>query len=127
MGATISYGPRRAPGESGMVWFVADCSGKRSGTAQERTVAFHEWRHVLVVAYHADVLTSAPDIENLSDDQRAWVVHSAALWREAHRVAADHPGMDPGDVYHALRCLELPPAERLRRGLTRVRRRPHIR
>jgi hypothetical protein len=35
--------------------------------------------------------------------------------------------MDPGDVYHALRCLELPPAERLHRGLTRVRRRPHTR
>jgi hypothetical protein len=29
--------------------------------------------------------------------------------------------MDAGDVYHALRTLDLPPAERLRRGLSRVR------
>jgi hypothetical protein len=66
-------------------------------------------------------------MDSLPDDERAWLVKSEALWREAHRVAADHPGMDPGDVYHALRCLALPPAERLRRGLTRVRRRPHTR
>jgi hypothetical protein len=32
--------------------------------------------------------------------------------------------LDAGDVYHALRTLELTPAERLRRGLTRVRVRP---
>lgn len=98
-----------------MVWFAADCSGKTLR------------RRALVVAYHAGVLTSGPDIEHLSDDQRAWLVHSEILWREAHRVTAEHPGMDPGDVYHALRCLELPPAERLHRGLTRVRRRPHTR
>ena len=37
-----------------------------------------------------------------------------------------HAGMDAGDVYHALRCLELPPEQRLSRGLTRVRHRPHL-
>ena len=66
-----------------------------------------------------------PDIEKLADDQRAWLVHSETLWREAHRIVAQHPGIEPGDVYHALRCLELPPDERLRRGLTRVQHRPH--
>jgi hypothetical protein len=65
------------------------------------------------------------EIENLTDEQREWALHSEALWREAHSVAAAHPGIDPGDVYHALRCLELLPSERLRRGLTRVRTRPH--
>jgi hypothetical protein len=64
-------------------------------------------------------------LENLTDEQRTWLIHSETLWREAHRIAAAPAGMDPGDVYHALRCLELPPAERLRRGLTRVRHRPH--
>jgi hypothetical protein len=58
------------------------------------------------------VPSGGPDIEKLADDQRAWLVHSEALWRQAHRIAAEYPGMDPGDVYHALRCLELPPAAR---------------
>lgn len=65
------------------------------------------------------------DIGNLTQDQQAWVRHSEALWREAHAIAAANPGMDPGDVYHALRSLELTPAERLSRGLTRVRPRLH--
>lgn len=68
-----------------------------------------------------------PEIQNLTEDERAWVYHSEALWREAHGIAAANAGVDPGDVYHALRCLELPPAERLHRGLTRVRDRSHLR
>ena len=74
-------------------------------------------------------LVSAPptDIEHLTEDERAWVLHSEALWREAHAIARATAGVDPGDIYHALRCLELPPAARLRRGLTRVRHRPHTR
>ncbi len=67
-----------------------------------------------------------PELENLTDQQRDWVLHTEALWREAHVIAAANPGMDPGDVYHALRCLEFPPAQRLGRGLTRVRNRPHL-
>ena len=67
-----------------------------------------------------------PDIETLTDQARDWLLHSEALWREAHAIAAAHPGVDPGDVYHALKCLELPPAKRLGRGLTRVRTRPHV-
>jgi len=64
---------------------------------------------------------------DLTPEQRAWVVHSEALWRKAHGIASTRPDLDVGDVYHALRSLELPPAERLRRGLTRVRVRAHPR
>jgi len=67
------------------------------------------------------------DVESLTEAERAWFLHSEELWRRAHVIAADHPGLDPGDVYHALRALELTPSERLRRGLTRVQRRPHTR
>lgn len=65
--------------------------------------------------------------EGLTIDQRAWVEHSAELWRQAHAIVELRPDLDAGDVYHALRTLELPPSERLRRGLTRVRVRPHAR
>ncbi len=69
--------------------------------------------------------TERSAIEHLSEEETAWVRHSEMLWRKAHAIAAANPGLDPGDVYHALRSLELPPAERLHRGLTRVRRRSH--
>ena len=76
------------------------------------------WHHDLSVS------TDRSDIGDLAEDE-AWVRHSETLWREAHAIAAANPGLDAGDVYHALRCLELTPAERLHRGLTRVRHRPH--
>jgi hypothetical protein len=66
-----------------------------------------------------------PGGEGQTDEQRDWLLHSAALWREAHSIAAANPGVDVGDVYHSLRCLELSPSQRLGRGLTRVRRHPH--
>ena len=53
--------------------------------------------------------------------EAAWFKHSEELWRKAHELVRDRPDLDVGDVYHALRNLELPPIERLRRGLTRVR------
>lgn len=67
-----------------------------------------------------------PEIPKLTDEQRDWLLHSESLWREAHAIAASNSGVDAGDVYHALRCLEYPPAQRLSRGLTRVRNRPHL-
>lgn len=71
---------------------------------------------------------TAPSLsEDLTVDQRAWLLHSESLWRQAHAIVSRQPDLDAGDVYHALRNLELPPAERLRRGLTRVRVRPHSR
>lgn len=65
--------------------------------------------------------------EELTAAERAWLLHSEALWRRAHAILSRQPDLDAGDVYHALRNLELPPTERLRRGLTRVRIRPHAR
>ena len=63
-----------------------------------------------------------PDVDDgLTDDQRTWVAHSESLWRQAREIAAIHAGIDAGDVYHALRCLELSPTERLRQGLSRGR------
>jgi len=66
------------------------------------------------------------ETDTLTEHQRAWLLRSEALWREAHAIAATGPGLDPGDIYHALKSLDLAPAERLRRGLTRVRHRPHL-
>ena len=77
------------------------------------------WHHVPV--------DTAPDRANLLEREDEWWRHSEALWREAHALADAATGIDAGDVYHALRCLELSPTERLRRGLTRVRHRPHTR
>jgi hypothetical protein len=64
---------------------------------------------------------------DLSDLERAIASHSELLWRHAHQIARDNAGVDPGDIYHALRCLELEPAARLRRGLSRGRLRAHTR
>lgn len=71
--------------------------------------------------------TQDSESQSLTQDQRTWILNSEALWREAHGIAAANPDLDPGDVYHALRCLDLSPAERLHRGLTRVRDRSHPR
>ena len=61
----------------------------------------------------------------MPEGQPAWFRHSEELWSKAHAITSRNPALDVGDVYHALRTLELPPSERLRRGLTRVRIRPH--
>lgn len=66
-------------------------------------------------------------LDALTPAEREWARHSEALWRRAHALATEAPELDPGDVYHALRCLELAPAERLRRGLSRGRLRTHAR
>ena len=63
----------------------------------------------------------------LTAEQEAWAQHSEALWRRAHALADAHAGLDAGDIYHALRCLDLSPAERLRRGLSRGQLRTHAR
>jgi hypothetical protein len=62
-----------------------------------------------------------------TNEERQWALHSEALWARAYRIAATHPGVDAGDIYHALRCLELAPAERLRQGLSRGRLRAYAR
>lgn len=78
-----------------------------------------------------DMVTVVVETANASDgltgERRAWLLHSEGLWGQAHSIVKDRPDLDVGNVYHALRTLELPPAERLRRGFTRVRVRPHTR
>lgn len=64
---------------------------------------------------------------DLSEPERAFAMHSESIWRWARQIVADRPDIDAGDVYHALRSLELDPAERLRRGLSRGRLRAHAR
>jgi hypothetical protein len=63
----------------------------------------------------------------LTPEQQAWVYHSEELWRRARMLANEHPGHDVSDFYHALRCLELSPAERLRAGRQRGRLRAYAR
>ena len=67
------------------------------------------------------------DLASLTTEQREWAVRSEALWRRAHAIAAAHPDLDPSDVYHALRCLQLSPSRRLAAGLQRGRLRAHAR
>lgn len=67
-----------------------------------------------------------PERPDPAEDQQIFL-ESERLWHVAHAIVADNPALDAGDVYHALRCLELSPAERLRRGLTRVRDSSHAR
>jgi hypothetical protein len=57
--------------------------------------------------------------DDWTEEQRTWALHSEALWTQAHQITERHAGVDIGYVYHALRCLELTPTERLRRGLRR--------
>ena len=82
--------------------------------------------HTTHVAGPLDV-NEADAFRDLSDPERAIARHSESLWRQAYQIARDNPGVDPGDIYHALRCLEIEPAERLRRGLSRGRLRAYAR
>ena len=54
----------------------------------------------------------------LTPEQRAWLDKIEPLWARAHRIAARNPGVDVSDVFHVLRNLQRPPAERLRRALS---------
>lgn len=72
------------------------------------------------------MLPMSDRVSELTPEHQAWLAESQALWREAHEVVSGRPDLDVSDVYHVLRNLKLSPADRLRRGLTRVRVRPHI-
>ncbi len=56
-------------------------------------------------------------VEEMNDEERAWVVANERLWRRAYAIAAEHPGLDPSGLYHTLVGLELSPEDRLRRAL----------
>jgi uncharacterized protein YecT (DUF1311 family) len=74
---------------------------------------------ILTMAASNDSQATEDTLSALTPEQRAWLVHAEALWRRAHALAQAHPGHDPSDFYHALRCLELTPSERLWAGLGR--------
>ncbi len=64
---------------------------------------------------------------DLSREEWEVLTHREALWQRAHEVAASNRRVDVGDVFHALQCLELSPAERLRRSFQRGRLRAYAR
>ena len=66
-------------------------------------------------------------VTDFTPDQQDWIRHSEMLWQRAHALARLHPESDSSDLYHALRCLELSPAARLRAGLQRGRLRSYAR
>ncbi|MDZ4683440.1 MAG: hypothetical protein SH850_00025 [Planctomycetaceae bacterium] len=72
-------------------------------------------------------LPAIDQFDGLTPDQRAWAEHSEHLWQRAHAIVGADTTIDVGDVYHALRALELTPTERLRRGLSRGRLRTYAR
>lgn len=63
----------------------------------------------------------------LTPTAEAWLHESEAWWRRAHRIAALHPELDPGDIYHVLATLHETPTERVRRSLAHGRLRPRAR
>jgi hypothetical protein len=76
---------------------------------------------------HDRLVNQSDALNGLSRDQRDWALQSAKLWEQAYALTQSHPEHDPSDVFHALRCLELSPAERLRNGLSRGRLRAYAR
>jgi len=76
---------------------------------------------------HDRLVNQSDPLKGLSREQRDWALHSAKRWEQAYALTERHPEHDPSDVFHALRCLELSPAERLRNGLSRGRLRAYAR
>ncbi len=56
-------------------------------------------------------------LDDLVTDPEAWLAENERLWRAAHDLAARNPGIDVGDLYHALVQLQRTPEERLARSL----------
>ncbi|MCA9599539.1 MAG: hypothetical protein KC776_39795 [Myxococcales bacterium] len=56
-------------------------------------------------------------LDDLTPEQRAWIVADEERWQRAHSIAARHAGVDVGGIYHVLRNLEKTPSERLRAAL----------
>ena len=102
---------RTTPVWSGPPW-------PRPWSASARAGCPRLWHDFAVKASSPALLTA---LEGLTPEQQAWAVRSEALWRHAHAIAAAHPGHDASDLYHALRCLQLSPSDRLRLGLRRER------
>jgi hypothetical protein len=56
-------------------------------------------------------------LEDLTAEERAWLVEDERRWQRAQRIAERHPGVDVGGIYRVLRNLEKSPSERLRAAL----------
>jgi hypothetical protein len=63
----------------------------------------------------------AGEPEELTAEQRAWLVADEARWANAGSIASVNPGVDPGGVYRVLRNLEKTPAQRLGAALAHGR------
>ena len=59
-------------------------------------------------------------LDELSDDEKAWVLDNERLWRWAHAITSERPELDVSLVYHALVNLRRSPEECLARGPTRA-------
>jgi hypothetical protein len=61
------------------------------------------------------------DVAKLTPEHREWVAQNEARWRHAHEIAAKHPHLDVGDIYHVLCTIHETPGERVRRSLAHGR------
>lgn len=59
-------------------------------------------------------------LDELSDEEKAWVLDNERLWRRADAIASKHPDLDVSLLYHTLVNLRRSPEERLARGLARA-------
>jgi hypothetical protein len=60
-------------------------------------------------------------IDVIDPEQRAMARERLARRREAEEIAAQHPGMDAGDVEHVLSNLTYTPMQRLSRSMRHAR------
>ena len=58
--------------------------------------------------------------QELEEEQRAFVAEKEPIWRRAHEIAAENPGLDVGDIYHVLATWDESPSRRLERSLRRA-------
>jgi hypothetical protein len=89
--------------------------------------AYARWRSHVGGHVQAPRAEGDDVLGRLAEGEQMLARRSERRWQRAHAIARECPGVDPGDVYHALQCLELEPAERLRRGLSRGRLRAYSR
>jgi hypothetical protein len=60
-------------------------------------------------------------LEELSPEEREWLIADERRWRRADELAERNCGVDVGGIYRVLRNLEKTPAERLRSALSHGR------
>jgi hypothetical protein len=106
--------------------FSSRCRNRRTPASRMPPV-YRSRRMILVMSPSSEVSLQDDPLSGLTQTQRAWAERSECLWRQAYAIAARHPNSDASDLYHALRCLQLTPSQRLAAGLQRGRLRAHAR